>query len=90
MVRLRAAALTYEDVKGKLGTSKDADMSPFECARRLLDGSSSRSNIGERLEMVFQDADLVPLLIQENYINHRPDLAQGNDAHVRVEEGRWL
>lgn len=33
MVRLRQAALSYDEVKGRLGTNKDMDMSPFECSR---------------------------------------------------------
>lgn len=33
MVRLRKTALEYDEVKGRLGTNKDVDMSPFECAR---------------------------------------------------------
>jgi hypothetical protein len=27
------------------------------------------------MDLVFQDMDLVPLLLQENYLNHRPQLA---------------
>lgn len=26
----------------------------------------------DQLDLVFQDMDLVPLLVQENYLNHRP------------------
>jgi hypothetical protein len=38
MVRLRSAALTYEDVRGRLGSSKDSDMSPFEWVAGGLGG----------------------------------------------------
>jgi replication factor C subunit 1 len=64
MVRLRSAALSYEDVKGRLGAAKDADMSPFECARRLLEPGTERLPLYERLDWVFMDMDLVPLLVQ--------------------------
>jgi hypothetical protein len=47
-----------------MGTTKDADMSPFEAARRLLGPESKALSIGDRMDMVYQDADLVPLLIQ--------------------------
>ncbi len=57
MVRLRSTSLNYDDVKNKV--SKDADMSPFESARRLLDSASVNLSIGERMDLVFQDADLV-------------------------------
>lgn len=50
--------------QGKLGTNKDADMSPFEAARRLLSGETSQMSLMNRTELVFQDMDLVPLLIQ--------------------------
>ena len=38
-------------------------MSPFECARRLLDYSSRELSLGACIDLVFQDADLIPLLI---------------------------
>ena len=51
-----------------MGGSKDADMSPFECGRRLLDPGSKSMSLDERLNMYFQDADLVPLLVQVHSI----------------------
>lgn len=39
-------------------------MSPFEAARRLLSGETEGLSLGDQLELVFQDADLVPLLVQ--------------------------
>lgn len=33
--------------------------------------------VADQIELVFADADLVPLLVQENYVNHRPDISQG-------------
>lgn len=47
-----------------MGTSKDADMSPFEAGRRLLSAETTRMSLLDRTELVFQDMDLVPLLIQ--------------------------
>ena len=38
-------------------------MSPFESCRRLLEASSRTLHLGERIDLVFQDADLVPLLV---------------------------
>ena len=51
-------------VQGRLGGTKDADMSPFESGRRLLDPASKQLSLDDRLNLVFQDADLVPLLVQ--------------------------
>lgn len=47
-----------------MGSSKDADMSPFEAGRRLLSSETSRMSLMDRTELVFQDMDLVPLLVQ--------------------------
>ncbi|KAL6746133.1 hypothetical protein V8C86DRAFT_3150089 [Haematococcus lacustris] len=84
MVRLRAAALTYDEVKGQLSNSKDADMSPFECSRKLLDGSCCRMRTGEKLDLYFADSDLVPLLVQENYLNHRPAISHSESERMRA------
>ena len=51
-------------MQGRFGTSKDADMSPFEAARRLLSPETARMSLIDKAELVFQDIDLVPLLIQ--------------------------
>ena len=51
-------------LQAKMGTSKDADMSPFEAGRRLLSSETARMSLLDRTELVFQDMDLVPLLIQ--------------------------
>lgn len=39
-------------------------------------------SVGDLLELVFADADLVPLLVQENYLNYRPDIAQNKPEFV--------
>ena len=51
-------------VQGKMALSKDADMSPFEAGRKLLDLNSQKLSLNDRIDLVFQDADLVPLLVQ--------------------------
>ncbi|GIL93301.1 hypothetical protein Vretimale_15681 [Volvox reticuliferus] len=84
MVRLRAQALTYDEVRGKMGASKDTDMSPFECGRRLLEPSCSLLPMSERMDLVFADMDLVPLLVQENYLNHRPTIAPDITSRLRA------
>ena len=63
---------------------QDFDMSPFECARKLLDGSQASLSLSQKMDLVFQDMDLVPLLIQENYVNHKPNLGVAEEQHMRV------
>jgi hypothetical protein len=36
------------------------------------------------MELVFADPDLVPLLVAENYINYKPDVAQNRPDWVRT------
>jgi hypothetical protein len=43
----------------------------------------------ERLEWVFSDADLVPLLVQENYANYAPDLVKNAPPHMVGATVRW-
>jgi hypothetical protein len=62
MHRLRAVSLSYSDVQAS--SAKDMDKSPFECARLLLSTDSTRMRMSDRMDCVFQDMDLVPLLIQ--------------------------
>ena len=47
-----------------MSLSKDADMSPFEAGRKLLALDSGKLSLNDRIDLVFQDADLVPLLVQ--------------------------
>ncbi len=39
-------------------------MSPFEAARKLLSPDCDSLSLGDQLDLVFQDMDLVPLLVQ--------------------------
>lgn len=39
-------------------------MSPFEAARKLLSFDCDAMSLGDQMDLVFQDMDLVPLLIQ--------------------------
>ncbi len=82
-------------VKGNTTNAKDANISPFEAARKLMEGSA-RLSLMDKMELVFQDADLVPLLIQENYVNQRPDIARTDITRLKVRvselinEGRGI
>lgn len=62
MHRLRSKSLSYDQVKA--GAQKDMEKSPFDCARKLLSFDSSALTMGDKLDCVFQDMDLVPLLVQ--------------------------
>eukprot|EP00899_Mesostigma_viride_P017099 jgi/Mesvir1/25390/Mv01429-RA.1 len=77
MWRARSDSLSYDDVKDNLkGGGKDADVSPFSAADTLLGPQSRNLSLNDRIDLVFHDMDLVPMLVQENYLNYRPFGAQ--------------
>ena len=67
-----------------MGSGKDFEMSPFEAARKLLSMEAQHLNLGAQSDLIFQDMDLVPLLIQENYLNHRPVIATNDQIRMQV------
>ena len=80
LVRLRKRALSFDDATsgGRFSVSKDATVSPFEASRWLFAGEAARASMNSRLDAALCDADLVPLLVQENFVNYSPALAQGS------------
>lgn len=59
---------------------QDLDMSPFNVCDALLGPRANAAHINERINLMFQDADLMPLFIAENYINMVPASAAADDA----------
>ena len=53
--------------------TKDVEISPFQAAQNVL--SDGNYSFSDRMDFCFQDMDLVPLLVQENYLNHNPSMA---------------
>ncbi|VDL79456.1 unnamed protein product [Nippostrongylus brasiliensis] len=67
----------YASAGGKTKVQKkDVAVGPFEAARKLLD---PRSTLQEKQDMFFVDYGIMPLFVQENYINMR------NDKHTPKE-----
>lgn len=73
-------------LQSKMGSGKDFEMSPFEAARKLLSMEAQHLSLGAQSDLIFQDMDLVPLLIQENYLNHRPVIATNDQIRMQVQE----
>ena len=67
-----------------MASGKDFEMSPFEAARKLLSMEAQHLSLGAQSDLIFQDMDLVPLLIQENYLNHRPVIATNDQLRMQV------
>ncbi len=90
-IRLTKDRLTYDDVRGGGGVgggsgllAKDADLSPFAVASTLLGFEGAQLSVADQANLMFQDMDLIPLLIQENYLNHRPKVAGSDKQRMQV------
>ncbi|KAI3886012.1 hypothetical protein MKX03_003593 [Papaver bracteatum] len=76
---LSMSVFQYDDVRQHLLCSaKDEDTSLFTAVAKLFDFNGGKLRMDERVDLCMSDADLVPLLIQENYLNLRPS-AVGKD-----------
>jgi|TARA_B110000967_G_scaffold162196_1_gene168644 replication factor C subunit 1 len=61
-------------------SKKDVDMGPFTAVDKLCSPSANLLSVNDRLNLVFQDSDIIPLFIQENYLHYRPYQAR-NELH---------
>ena len=62
--------VSYNDMKKRMNTvQKDGKLrlNPFDCAAGIL--NPGKRTLNERMDMFFVDYDLMPLLIQQNYIS---------------------
>ncbi|KAL2610583.1 hypothetical protein R1flu_029156 [Riccia fluitans] len=70
---LRSSALSFGDVHARLVVSaKDEAITPFSAADKLLGFEGRNLRMDERVDMHMADADLVPLIVEENYLNYIP------------------
>ncbi|KAI3939095.1 hypothetical protein MKX01_001963 [Papaver californicum] len=78
---LSMSVIQYDDVRQRLlSSAKDEDISPFTAVDKLFGFNGGKLRMDERVDLCMSDADLVPLLIQENYLNYRPS-AVGKDEN---------
>ena len=70
---LRSRHLSSEGVKSRaLSSAKDEDLRPMAAVDKLLSAAAGRERLEARLDAALSDIDLLPLMIAENYLNHRP------------------
>nr|XP_011459476.1 PREDICTED: LOW QUALITY PROTEIN: replication factor C subunit 1 [Fragaria vesca subsp. vesca] len=80
---LSMSVIKYEDVRQRLRSSeKDEDISPFTAVDKLFNFNAGKLRMDERVDLSMSDPDLVPLLIQENYVNYRPSAAAKDNSGV--------
>jgi replication factor C subunit 1 len=84
---LSSSILKYADIKARLqGSKKDEDITPFTAVDKLLGYEGGRLRMDERMDLSMSDPDLVPLLIQENYLNYKPSAAsRDGDGSLRMD-----
>ncbi|XP_028068983.1 replication factor C subunit 1 isoform X2 [Camellia sinensis] len=81
---LSMSVIKYDDVRQRLlSSAKDVDISPFTAVDKLFGFNGGKLRMDERIDLSMSDPDLVPLLIQENYINYRPSSAGKDDNGVK-------
>ncbi|KAF5191114.1 Replication factor c subunit [Thalictrum thalictroides] len=81
---LSMSAIKYDDVRQRLlSSAKDEDISPFVAVDKLLGFNGGKLRMDERIDLSMSDPDLVPLLIQENYLNFRPSSAGKDDNGIK-------
>ncbi|ONK68849.1 uncharacterized protein A4U43_C05F16650 [Asparagus officinalis] len=78
---LSHSIINYDDIRARLlSSAKDEDISPFAAVDKLFGFNGGKLRMDERIDLSMSDPDLVPLIIQENYINYRP-VSAGKDEN---------
>ncbi|XP_062088936.1 replication factor C subunit 1 isoform X2 [Humulus lupulus] len=81
---LSMSVIKYDDVRQRLLMSaKDEDISPFTAVDKLFGFNSGKLRMDEKMDLSMSDPDLVPLIIQENYINFRPSSVGKDDDGIK-------
>lgn len=81
---LSMSVIKYDDIRQRLqSSSKDEDISPFVAVDKLFGFNAGKLRMDERFDLSMSDPDLVPLLVQENYINYRPSAAGKDDNGLK-------
>jgi len=82
--RLKASRITYDDSKELAKKSeKDFSQNPFSLVQKFFNLSEYRNDtFADRMDYFFEDYELMPLMIQENYLQISPILAKNEKGKV--------
>lgn len=81
---LSQSVINYDDIRQRfLSGSKDEDISPFTAVDKLFGFNGGKLRMDERIDLSMSDPDLIPLIVQENYINYRPSSIGKDDNGVK-------
>ncbi|GMH01818.1 hypothetical protein Nepgr_003657 [Nepenthes gracilis] len=80
---LSMTVIKYDDIRKRLlSSAKDEDISPFTAVDKLFGVNGGKLRMDERIDLSMSDPDLVPLLIQENYVNYIPSSVGKDDSGI--------
>lgn len=77
----RTKSVNSAQVKADAGKgTKDIRLGPFEVVRKILSSSEGGAsmNLNEKAALFFHDYNMVPLFVQDNYLNIQPLEAKGD------------
>ncbi|KAB1215676.1 Replication factor C subunit 1 [Morella rubra] len=81
---LSMSVFNSDDIRQRLlSSAKDEDISPFTAVDKLFGFNAGKLRMDQRIDLSMSDPDLVPLLIQENYINYKPSLVGKDDDGIK-------
>lgn len=81
---LSMSAIKYDDIRQRLlSSSKDEDISPFKAVDKLFGFDGGKLRMDERIDLSMSDPDLVPLIVQENYINYSPSSGGKDESGIK-------
>ncbi|KAK8504249.1 hypothetical protein V6N13_062601 [Hibiscus sabdariffa] len=81
---LSMSVINYNDIRQRLlSSSKDEDISPFTAVDKLFGFNGGKLRMDERIDLSMSDPDLIPLVIQENYINYKPSSIGKDDSGIK-------
>lgn len=86
--RTRNSINSSESVTVSKACEKDTILKPFDIIARFLAGSTfspnSKMTLQDKIELYFNDHDMTPLMVQENYLSTIPSSA-GNDRVKQLD-----
>jgi len=83
-IKAHTKTVTWKDIEsGRYSVKKNRDISPFAACSWLFSGGAAVKPWRELSDAVFSDMDLIPLLIQENYVNQIPTKARNDKDRIR-------
>ncbi|KAL4312171.1 hypothetical protein GQ457_01G045390 [Hibiscus cannabinus] len=81
---LSMSVINYNDIRQRLlSSSKDEDISPFTAVDKLFGFNGGKLRMDERIDLSMSDPDLIPLVVQENYINYKPNSIGKDDSGIK-------